>query len=248
MADPYAGYKIDPFTGQVVKSGGGYVDRYVPGAKSNSMFAPDMPAGTRRVFMGGDGMEYSSPAEYQRTQAISSILQPQQANNPYATGSINQSNRFEAGLSANEQRLNALLTDPNAVKNTAAYNFRLKQGEDALQRQLGAKGLLNSGNRLMELTKYGQDMATQEYDNQFGRLRDLVGMYSGNWVGDKNANTGQFSAQASAWNQANATAQRDAEARARLAWDMQKDANTGSGSTRTVGVQNSVRPSPYSVF
>ena len=114
---------------------------------------------------------------------------------------LNTSNRFEAGLSANERRLNALLTNPDAIQNTAAYKFRLKQGEDAIQRQLGAKGLLNSGNRLMELTKYGQDMASQEYDNQFGRLSNLVNSYAGNWIGDKNANTAQYVAQSNAWNQ-----------------------------------------------
>jgi hypothetical protein len=114
---------------------------------------------------------------------------------------MDTSNRFEAGLSANERRLNSLLEDPEAVRQTAAYKFRLKQGEDAIQRNLGAKGLLNSGNRLMELTKYGQDMGSQEYDVQANRLRDLVGMYSGNWIGDKNANTAKYSAESNAWNQ-----------------------------------------------
>lgn len=117
------------------------------------------------------------------------------------TPQMDTSNRFEAGLSSNESRLNALLEDPEAIKQTAAYKFRLKQGEDAIQRQMGAKGLLNSGNRLMELTKYGQDMGSQEYDAQAGRLSNLVGMYSGNWIGDKNANTAKYSAESNAWNQ-----------------------------------------------
>lgn len=114
---------------------------------------------------------------------------------------MDKSNRFEAGLSANEGRLNALLTDPNSIQNTAAYKFRVNQGLDTLNRQLGARGLLNSGNRLAETTKYGQDMASQEYDNQFGRLRDLVQNYSQNWIGDKNANTASYSAESNAWNQ-----------------------------------------------
>jgi hypothetical protein len=117
------------------------------------------------------------------------------------TPKMDTSNRFEAGLSANERRLNALLEDPEAVRKTAAYKFRLKQGEDAIQRQMGARGLLNSGNRLMELTKYGQDMGSQEYDAQAGRLSNLVGMYSGNWISDKNANTQKYAAESNAWNQ-----------------------------------------------
>lgn len=114
-------------------------------------------------------------------------------------------NRFEAGLSANEARLNALLDDPETVRQTAAYKFRLKQGEEALQRNLGAKGMLRSGNRLQALTQYGQDMGSQEYDAQAKRLSDLVGMYSGNWINDKNANTQRYAAESQAWNQRGST-------------------------------------------
>jgi hypothetical protein len=64
---------------------------------------------------------------------------------------------------------------------------------------MGAKGMLNSGNRLMELTKYGQDMGSQEYDAQAGRLSNLLGNYSQSWLGDKNANTNRFNAESSAW-------------------------------------------------
>ncbi len=125
--------------------------------------------------------------------------------NPFGVPTVNTGNRFEAGLSDAEARLKSLLDDPDSIKQTGAYKFRVKQGEDALQRQLGARGMLNSGNRLMELTKYGQDMGSQEYENQFGRLGNLLGNYSGSWLGDKNANTSRFSAEAGAWNQANAS-------------------------------------------
>jgi hypothetical protein len=74
-----------------------------------------------------------------------------------------------------ENRLKSLLDDPESIKQTGAYKFRVGQGQEALQRSLGARGLLGSGNRLMELTKYGQDMASQEYDTQFSRLADLLG-------------------------------------------------------------------------
>lgn len=122
--------------------------------------------------------------------------------NPYQPGVMNTSNRFEAGLGDAETRLRALLDNPDSVQQSAAYKFRVGQGQEALQRQMGAKGLLNSGNRLTELTKYGQDMGSQEYENQAKRLSDLVGGYSGSWIGDKNANTGAFAAQSGAWNTA----------------------------------------------
>lgn len=110
-------------------------------------------------------------------------------------------NRFETGLTDAESRLRNLLDNPDSINQSAAYKFRLKQGEDAIQRQLGAKGLLNSGNRLMELTKYGQDMGSQEYDAQAGRLNSLLGNYSQSWLGDKNANTSRYAAESNAWNQ-----------------------------------------------
>lgn len=112
-----------------------------------------------------------------------------------------QSNRFEAGLSDAETRLRSLLDNPDSINQSAAYKFRVKQGEEAINRQLGAKGMLNSGNRLMELTKYGQDMGSQEYDAQAGRLGSLLGNYSQSWIGDKNANTQRYAAESNAWNQ-----------------------------------------------
>lgn len=108
-------------------------------------------------------------------------------------------NRFEAGLTSAESRLNNLLDNPESIQKTAAYKFRVGQGQEALQRSLGAKGLLNSGNRLTELTKYGQDMGSQEYDKQATRMADLVGGYSSSWLGDKNANTARYSAESGAW-------------------------------------------------
>lgn len=101
-----------------------------------------------------------------------------------APGPMAADNRFEQGLASSEQRLSALLNDPSSIQESAAYKFRLGQGQEALQRQQAAKGMLGSGNRLMELTKYGQDMASQEYDNQFGRLSGLLGTYGQNWNQD----------------------------------------------------------------
>ena len=55
-----------------------------------------------------------------------------------------------------------------------SYKWRLDQGQQAVERSLGARGLLNSGNAAIELQQYGQGAASQEYAAQFGRL--LQGM------------------------------------------------------------------------
>ena len=55
-----------------------------------------------------------------------------------------------------------------------SYKWRLEQGQQAVERSLGARGLLNSGNAAIELQQYGQGAASQEYAAQFSRL--LQGM------------------------------------------------------------------------
>jgi len=111
-----------------------------------------------------------------------------------AAPTMSQTNRFEPALAQGQQRLNSLLDDPNSIQQSAAYKFRVGQGQEALQRQMAAKGMLGSGNRLMELTKYGQDMGSQEYGAQFDRLNSMNQGNAANWLGDKGANTAQFSA------------------------------------------------------
>lgn len=103
-----------------------------------------------------------------------------------AVGGEGDGNRFAAGLTDYEGRLKALLDNPDSVTQTAGYKFRFNQGQEALNRSLAARGLANSGNRLMELTKYGQDMASQEYDNQANRLNALLGTYAQGYVSDRN--------------------------------------------------------------
>ena len=75
----------------------------------------------------------------------------------------------------NEQNmLQGLLTDPSKIQETAAYKFRKGQGEQAINRSAAARSMLGSGNVLAELAKYGQNMASQEYDTQANRLADLI--------------------------------------------------------------------------
>ena len=172
------------------------------------------------------------------------------ASNPFATGgsgapTVNTSNRFEAGLSDAEGRLKSLLDNPDSITQTAAYKFRVGQGQEAINRDLGAKGLLNSGRRLMELTKYGQDMGSQEYDAQAGRLGNLLGNYSQSWIGDKNANTGLYNAQANAWNTAQANADRTQLGYADIAAQNSRAAMGANSGGRTYGVNSGFDKSLY---
>jgi hypothetical protein len=51
------------------------------------------------------------------------------------------------------------------------YGFRLKEGQQALDRSAAARGGLISGGALKAATRYGQEMGSQEYTNAFNRYQ-----------------------------------------------------------------------------
>ena len=51
------------------------------------------------------------------------------------------------------------------------YQFRVAEGERALQNAAAAKGMLRTGNTWKDLMQYGQNMASSEYDKVYGRRR-----------------------------------------------------------------------------
>ena len=77
------------------------------------------------------------------------------------------------GAFANQ--LMALAQNPGSIVNTPGYQFRLNSGLDAVNRQASTRGLLRSGNRLVDLMNYGQNFASQEYDREMNRLAQLAG-------------------------------------------------------------------------
>ena len=90
-----------------------------------------------------------------------------------------------------------------------SYQFRLQQGQDAIQSSAAARGGLLSGATLKALQGYGQDMASQEYQNaynrfnadqtnQYNRLSNLVGV--GQNAAAQQGNYGAQTAQAVANN------------------------------------------------
>lgn len=82
----------------------------------------------------------------------------------------NQRSQYQTALNQLMQGgTSAIAADPS-------FQARMQAGQDALARSAAAKGFLGSGNILQEITKYGQDLASQEYGNQFSRLSQLAGV------------------------------------------------------------------------
>ena len=85
-------------------------------------------------------------------------------------------NAGQAGLSA----LSNATTDPNSWLNHTfnqqdmtqddGYQFRLQQGQNALNGSLAAQGGLLSGAALKAATNYNQGMASEEYNNAYQRF------------------------------------------------------------------------------
>ncbi len=49
------------------------------------------------------------------------------------------------------------------------YQFRMAEGMKALERSAASRGILQSGGTLKDITRFGQDAASQEYQNAFQR-------------------------------------------------------------------------------
>lgn len=49
------------------------------------------------------------------------------------------------------------------------YSFRMSEGMKALERSAASRGILQSGGTLKDITRFGQDAASQEYQNAFQR-------------------------------------------------------------------------------
>lgn len=64
--------------------------------------------------------------------------------------------------------------DPDEInlQQDPGYQFRLDEGEKALDRTASARGNLLSGQQIREALRYNQNMASQEYGNAYARYAD----------------------------------------------------------------------------
>ena len=59
--------------------------------------------------------------------------------------------------------------NPGDVTQDPGYQFGMQQGQTALNNQLGARGMRNSGAALKAASRFGTDYATTKYDQAFNR-------------------------------------------------------------------------------
>lgn len=120
----------------------------------------------------------------------------------------------QSGLQANQQLSDALAAgfNPTDLQNDPGYQFRLQQGMQGLQRQLGASGLGQSGAALKAAQEYGQGLASQEYQDAYnrwlGQNQQLAGLSGQGYgaaqnIADLYGDMGGINAQIAAANQEN---------------------------------------------
>jgi len=127
------------------------------------------------VFSNG---KWVSPLTYQAEQLASQKI-------GYENQNLGLQNQIMQGQLQNQQvqnqvagtagnRLNTLLQDPSSISSDPGYQFQYNQGLEAVNRTAAAKGMLGSGNRLYDLTQYGQDRAKTSYGDTVNRLGNLL--------------------------------------------------------------------------
>lgn len=86
-----------------------------------------------------------------------------------------QADPFSAYRPQFASQLQNLMSNPNSVTQTPAYQFNLSQGLQGLQAQQAAQGRLVSGGALLQGQQFGQNLAQQSYQDQLKTLMSLSG-------------------------------------------------------------------------
>jgi hypothetical protein len=104
---------------------------------------------------------------------------------PFRQGGMTAQNRLMTLLGLTPAEGSGLTVDPNAAdygryardfsmadyQADPGYAFRMSEGMKALERSAAARGGLMSGAMMKGITRFGQDQASQEYQNAFNRYQ-----------------------------------------------------------------------------
>lgn len=216
------------------------------GLTPQTLFGPQPAGGASSM---GSDQGHSGGGSFATNPAFDSAMGNAQGNMdsflsagaPQPTSPTMQSNRFEGALTDSQQRLQALLDNPSSIADSAAYKFRVQQQEEALNRQLGAKGLLNSGNRIAAIADRGQQLASTEYEAEYGRRAGLYGTNVGAYNTNEQANTNRYSAEGLNANQQYQTASTANTARGNTLADLLKNAGTQYNTAQKIASDNETK-------
>lgn len=93
----------------------------------------------------------------------------------YGQQRADQAPWLQAGMTALGD-MSKLQNDPSSIQNNAGYQFRMSEGQKALERSAASRGGLMGGGFAKGLARYSQGLASDEYGNQWNRLAGLAGV------------------------------------------------------------------------
>jgi hypothetical protein len=94
-------------------------------------------------------------------------------------GGAGSADPFASQRGQYQQQLSQLMSSPGAFASSPLFQFAMQQGLQGVNRSDAARGMLGSGNRLMDIMSYGQGQAGQLYNQQAQLLAQLAGATSG---------------------------------------------------------------------
>lgn len=111
-----------------------------------------------------------------RGQTWEQFQQAQQGYNPWVQGGQMAAGDLQKLLAEGGALRQGFTFDPNS---DPGYQFRLQQGQQALERSAAARGMNLSGAALKGANQYAQGLASQEYNNAYGRwANDQQNLYN----------------------------------------------------------------------
>lgn len=146
------------------------VEEFTTGGQAG--FTGQPPTEMQRVMRAIDrGYIGGAEAARQLAAARAGSQSGSQGTTQYRVGDQVFGSRAEADAFAQE---NAGGAEYGGYTKTPGYDFRLKEGMNALEGSAAARGGLFSGASMKSLNRYGQDYATGEYQNFLNRLGGVV--------------------------------------------------------------------------
>jgi hypothetical protein len=121
-------------------------------------------SGDQEIYQAGTGGTGGTFDQAGYDTARAGIVAPDREKFRLTSGDVNDPNFGKYATAEYTPEMFAKGIDPG-------YQFRLKEGMQGLERSAAARGGLLSGGTLKGIQRYGQDMASQEYQNAFNRYQ-----------------------------------------------------------------------------
>jgi hypothetical protein len=152
--------------GDAAAAGGGFLNNLLGAGASNYMI-PGAILGSSLIGAGAakSAANTQAAAQQQANQLLAQQYQQQRADlQPYSAAGVNALSKFQGMADYTPFGTSQFQADPG-------YAFRLSEGQKALERSAAARGGLLSGGTGKRIAAYGQEAASQEYNNAFNRYQ-----------------------------------------------------------------------------